>query len=140
MCSVNHDLKAIYIHIHKTGGTTMAMNLKKYYNFQTYYLRRPDHSQFCLDRKKKKYINYENRIHGIINYYKTSKFINRKMNMNQEKWNTYFKFCFIRNPYEGIYSRIIGIIPLRIVYWNSINYFSNKGFNSINTGLLTSFA
>lgn len=46
---------------------------------------------------------------------------------------------FIRNPYEGIYSRIIGIIPLRIVYWNSINYFSNKGFNSINTGLLTSF-
>ena len=28
MCSINHDLKAIYIHIHKTGGTTMAMNLK----------------------------------------------------------------------------------------------------------------
>ena len=76
---INHDLKAIYIHIHKTGGTTMAMNLKKYYNFQTYYLRRPDHSQFCFDKKKKKYINYENRIHGIINYYKTSKFINRKM-------------------------------------------------------------
>ena len=28
MCSVNHDLKALYIHIHKTGGTTIAMNLK----------------------------------------------------------------------------------------------------------------
>lgn len=121
MCSVNHDLKAIYIHIHKTGGTTMAMNLKKHYNFQTYYLRRPDHSQFCFDKKKKKYINYENRIHGIINYYKTSKFINRKMNMNQEKWQTYFKFCFIRNPYDRMISA-----------WNHVNRFNIPFKNFMN--------
>ena len=121
MCSINHDLKAIYIHIHKTGGTTMAMNLKKYYNFKTYYLHRPDHSQFCFDKKKKKYINYENRIHGIINYYKTSKFINKKMNMNQEKWETYFKFCFIRNPYDRIISA-----------WNHVNRFKIPFKNFLN--------
>lgn len=46
---------------------------------------------------------------------------------------------FMKNPYEGIYSRVVGIIPLRIVYWNSISYFSNKGYSSVSTGILTSF-
>lgn len=121
MCSINHDLKAIYIHIHKTGGTTIAMNLKKYYGFETYYLRRPDHSKFCNDRKKKKYINFENRIHGIINYFKTSPFINKKMKMNQEKWDKYYKFCFIRNPYDRIVSA-----------WNHINRFNIPFQNYLN--------
>lgn len=121
MCSVNHDLKALYIHIHKTGGTTIAMNLKKYYGFETYYLRRPDHEKFCFDKKKKKYINYENRVHGIINYFKTSSFINRKMNMNQEKWDTYYKFCFIRDPYDRIISA-----------WNHVNRFNIPFKNFLN--------
>ena len=113
MCSINHDLKAIYIHIHKTGGTTIAMNLKKHYGFETYYLRRPDHQRFCYDKKKKKYINYENRIHGIINYFKTSPYINKKMKMNKDKWDNYYKFCFIRNPYDRIVSA-----------WNHVNRFN----------------
>ena len=121
MCSINHDLKAIYIHIHKTGGTTIAMNLKKYYGFETYYLRRPDHQKFCMDKKKKKYINYENRIHGIINYYKTSPFLNKKMKMNQDKWNNYYKFCFIRNPYDR-----------RVSAWNHINRFNIPFKNFLN--------
>ena len=50
MCSINHNLKAIFVHIHKTGGTTLAMSLKKYYGFKTYYLRRPDHQTFCFDK------------------------------------------------------------------------------------------
>ena len=121
MCSINHDLKAIFIHIHKTGGTTVAMNLKKYYGFETYYLRRPDHQKFCLDKKKKKYINYENRVHGVINYFKTSPHLNKKMNMNQEKWNNYYKFCFIRNPYDRIVSA-----------WNHVNRFNIPFKNFLN--------
>ena len=121
MCSINHDLKAIFIHIHKTGGTTIAMNLKKYYGFETYYLRRPDHEKFCFDKKKKKYINYENRIHGVINYFKTSPHLNRKMKMNQEKWNNYYKFCFIRNPYDRIVSA-----------WNHVNRFNIPFKNFLN--------
>ena len=121
MCSINHNLKAIFIHIHKTGGTTIAMNLKKYYGFQTYYLRRPDHHIFCLDNKKKKYINYENRVHGVITYYKTSKYLNKKMNMNERKWEEYYKFCFIRNPYDKIVSA-----------WNHINRFNIPFKNFLN--------
>ena len=113
MCSINHDLKAIFIHIHKTGGTTIAMNLKKYYGFSTYYLRRPDHTKFCFDKKKKKYINYENRVHGVITYYKTSPFLNKKMKMTPEKWDTYYKFCFVRDPYDRIVSA-----------WNHVNRFN----------------
>ena len=60
MCSINHDMKAIYIHIHKTGGTTISMILKKYYGFKNYYLHRPDHDKFCFNKTRKKYINYEN--------------------------------------------------------------------------------
>jgi hypothetical protein len=37
------------------------------------------------------------------------------MNMNEEKWNTYTKFCFIRNPYDRIYSG-----------WKHINTVLNK--------------
>lgn len=121
MCSVNHDLKALYIHIHKTGGTTIAMNLKKHYGFKTYYLRRPDHEKFCFDKKKKKYINYENRVHGIINYYKTSPYINKKMNMTKEKWDSYYKFCFIRDPYDRIVSA-----------WNHVNRFNIPFKNFLN--------
>lgn len=123
MCSINHDLKAIFIHIHKTGGTTIAMNLKKYYGFETFYIRRPDHQKFCFDKKKKKYINYENRVHGIINYYKTSPYINKKMKMTPEKWDNYYKFCFIRNPYDRIVSA-----------WNHVNRFNIPFKNFLNLG------
>lgn len=121
MCSINHDLKAIYIHIHKTGGTTIAINLKKYYGFNNYYLHRPDHASYCFHKTKKNYINYENRFHGVINYYKTSPYINKKMNMTSYKWDTYFKFCFVRNPYDKIVSA-----------WNHVNRFNIPFKNFLN--------
>jgi hypothetical protein len=122
MCSVNHDLKAIFIHVHKTGGTYISYMLHKYYGFKNYYLRRPDHDTFCFNNKKnKKYINYENRVHGVLMYYKTSVFINKKMNMNHSKWKSYYKFCFIRNPYDKIISA-----------WNHINRYNIPFSNYLN--------
>ena len=113
MCSINHDFKAVFIHVHKTGGTYISYMLHTYYGFKNYYLRRPDHDTFCKNRKKNtKYINYENRLHGVYMYYKTSPFINKKMGMTPEKWKNYYKFCFIRNPYDKIVSA-----------WNHINRF-----------------
>ncbi len=105
MCSINHDKKAIFIHINKTGGSYIAGTLEKYYGFKTFYLKRPDHDQFCFNKKSNpKQKCYENRVHGVLNYYQTSSFLNKKMNMTPEKWRTYFKFCFVRNPYDRFIS------------------------------------
>ena len=37
---------------------------------------------------------------GIIDYYKTSEYLSDLMCMDEEKWNKYYKFCFVRNPYD----------------------------------------
>ena len=37
-------------------------------------------------------------------YCKTSEYLNNWMNMNEEKWKSYTKFCFIRNPYDRVLS------------------------------------
>lgn len=53
--------------------------------------------------------------------------------------NNSFNFStLIKQPYTGLSSRIVGIIPLRIIYWNSIDYFSSLNYSSLNTGVLTS--
>ncbi len=103
MCSINHDLKAIFIHIPKTAGTYLADVLHKKYGFKNYYLTRPDHISFCksFDNSIK---SHENKIHGTLMYYKTSPYCNKIMNMTPEKWDSYYKFCFIRNPYDKIIS------------------------------------
>jgi hypothetical protein len=112
MCSINHNKKAIFIHIPKNGGSYISDILSKYYGFKNYYLQRPDHKQFCLG-KDISVDKHENKVHGTLMYYKTSSYLNKIMNMNQLKWNTYFIFTFIRNPYDRIVSG-----------WNYINKFN----------------
>ena len=43
--------------------------------------------------------SFFNKLVGLLVYCKTSDYFNEVMNMTDEKWNTYTKFCFIRNPY-----------------------------------------
>ena len=101
MCSINHEKKAIFIHIPKTAGSYLAEVLQKNYGFKNYYLQRPDHKQFCFQNYIDNSVKYhENKIHGTIVYYKTSKYLNNIMGMTEEKWNTYHKFCFVRNPFD----------------------------------------
>jgi len=124
MCSINHEKRALFIHIPKTGGSYISEILEKYYGFKTYYLQRPDHRVFCggKDNSVKK---HENHIHGTLMYYKTSGYINKIMNMNREKWDNYFIFTFVRNPYDKIVSG-----------WNYCNKYniSFSNYLQINNG------
>jgi hypothetical protein len=109
MCSINHNLKAIYFHIPKVGGLYIEKVLQKFYNFQTFYITADNHSAyFSEDNNRndnrnnisefKGFLNI--RTKGIYRYFINSRNFNYISNMNDEKWKTYKKFTFIRNPYE----------------------------------------
>jgi len=112
MIYINHDKKAIFIHIPKTGGSYIGPTLAKYYGFISYLpllaARRPDHDDVCKTLYLRRILTgnhlYDNslfnKIFGVLIYCKTSDYFNKEMNMNEEKWNNYTKFCFIRNPYS----------------------------------------
>ena len=112
MIYINHDKQAVFIHIPKTGGTYIGPTLVKYYGFTSYLPlisgRRPDHDVVCktmyfknVKTGNEKYDNsFFNKLVGILVYCKTSDFLSAKMGMDENKWKTYKKFCFIRNPYS----------------------------------------
>jgi len=112
MIYINHEKKAIFIHIPKTGGSYIGPTLVKYYGFKSYLhvlaRRRPDHNVVCRTsdfRTKMTGIqiydnSFFNKTLGLLVYCKTSNYLNEKMDMDEEKWKTYTKFCFIRNPYD----------------------------------------
>ena len=116
MIYINHEKKAIFIHIPKTAGSYVANILVKYYGFVNYLNiianKRPDHDLVCKTNNFPIILtgnpiyddSFFNKFIGILNYCKTSDYINEKCNMTSEKWNTYFKFCFIRHPYSRIIS------------------------------------
>jgi len=116
MLYINHEKKAIFIHIPKTAGSYISNVLVKYYGFTNYLNilvnKRPDHDIICKTNKfpivltgNLTYDNsFFNKFIGILNYCQTSDYINEQCNMDSEKWKNYFKFCFIRHPYSRIIS------------------------------------
>lgn len=116
MLYINHEKKAIFIHIPKTAGSYISDILVKYYGFTSYLnllaSRRPDHNIVCMANHYPNILtgnplydnSFFNKVIGILNYCQSSDYINQHCNMNSEKWNTYFKFCFIRHPYSRVIS------------------------------------
>jgi len=136
MIYINHNKKAIFIHIPKTGGSYIGPTLVKYYGFTCYLdliqKRRPDHNAICKVHYFKNILtgnnvydySFFNKLVGLLVYCKTSDYLNKYMNMDQEKWNTYTKFCFIRNPYSRALSgwkHFDTVFNLNSEFYNYIN-------------------
>lgn len=109
MCSINHEWKAVYVHIPKNGGLYVQTVLEKFYGFKTYYFTREDHVEFnehaCLQPKQtdnKGFIFLRKK--GILRYYMTSPEFSEMSGMDEEKWQTYRKFTVLRNPYDKLVS------------------------------------
>jgi hypothetical protein len=132
MIYINHEKKAIFIHIPKTGGTYIGPTLVKYYGFKSYLelitKRRPDHNIICKINYSKRVLtgnhlydySFFNKVMGLVEYCKTSKYLLNKMDMDEDKWNSYTKFCFIRNPYDRALS---GWRHFNIVFKRNIEFY-----------------
>jgi len=118
MLFINHEKRAIYIHIPKTAGTYIGKMLMKYYGFTSYLKvllkRRSDHDAVCQTHRFKNVPTktgrsnntHYNKLMGLLVYCKTSDHINKICGMDANKWRTYTKFCFIRNPYDRAQSGV----------------------------------
>lgn len=121
MIYVNHEKKAIFIHIPKTGGSYIGPTLVYHYGFTSYLdiinQKRPDHDLYCMPTnnhiKTQTHVktgihaydnSFFNKEKGLIEYCITSDDLMSKMGLTQEQWNSYTKFCFIRHPYDRIMS------------------------------------
>jgi hypothetical protein len=101
MCSINHDLKAIFIHIPKNGGCYIENILKKYYGFKLDYEIKANNYGF-VENGNNPFIPSEN--YGVLKYYINSETIKNKYDIKDDIWNSYYKFTFVRNPYIKIIS------------------------------------
>ena len=120
MILINHNLKAIYIKIPNCGGKYISNILIKYYGFEDFLkIPRDDITDFFeTDEQLIQSIEFFSgdifsiRKLGILRYFINHEDNNISQEMTKEKWNEYYKFTFIRNPYER--------------FINGFYYFKNK--------------
>lgn len=133
MCSINHDLKAIYIHIPKNGGSHVQNILDNCYGFKTIFFTRNDHTEFNGEFSKYDHKGCEKRMgfvntrtKGILNYYITSDQHAKMANITMDQWDSYFKFSFVRNPYDKIISAWQFMNKIRSIDMSLIDFLNSK--------------
>jgi hypothetical protein len=110
MIYINHELKAIYIRIPKTGGKFISGLLQNNYGFTEVKYSRLDISDFFDDDDG--LVNsleyYEGKVYsirkkGLLRYYLDDEMEHYShLGMTKERWDSYFKFTFVSNPYLRI--------------------------------------
>ncbi len=107
MIYISHEYQAIYIHIPKCGGCYTRNILKKYYNFKSFNIKNNNHKDFCDDTKNFDMENFfcvSINKKGVLRYFYENSQFNKFMQMDSEKWKTYYKFTFVRCPYKKVVS------------------------------------
>jgi len=136
MFLINHDLKAIYIRTPNCANNFICTILNKYYGFKLFEMvTRDDISDFFdNDEHLINSIEYYRaavfsiRKHGVLRYMLDHEDNNILQNMTEEKWNSYYKFTFVRNPYEKLYACYQKLKTHTRQDDNESNYVSFKSF------------
>lgn len=109
MCSINHDLKCVYLHTPKCGGSYVTDILERFYNFKTFYFTSEHHENF-VDDKLFTFKNYSTNKgfffikKNMYKYFRYSEKFNILTGMDEDKWKKYFKFTFVRHPFDKFIS------------------------------------
>ena len=106
MVYINHNNKAIYIHIPKCGGCYIRDVLKNKYGFHEITINKHcNYDEFIdntknilLENEKNEY--YKHSINKMGKY----RFFYSHQDINKDIFDNYFKFTFVRNPYTKIIS------------------------------------
>jgi hypothetical protein len=112
MIYINHELKALYFHIPKCGGTNIKRLLIEKHGFiglkpENSTTKRKDHNSQFAGNMKRDLPNLSVtsiREKGALRYFIDNKETNELLGLDDEKWSSYFKFTFIRNPYKKFLS------------------------------------
>jgi len=86
---ISHSLNCIYIHIPKTAGTSVIQTLK-----------RADSSEHSMARQTFPFEPDDNKFSPPPPHLRAVDYIN----LDKEKFDRYFKFAFVRNPWDRIVS------------------------------------
>lgn len=116
---ISHEHKCIFIHIPKTAGTSIS---NFYFPTKELNWKKPNYNLlygWCPKRK-------------IHLQHATSKQLLELELIKPEIWESYFKFTFVRDPYDRAYSDYYWIMEDRQVEGSFVEYINRTGeFNKI---------